>query len=112
MFEFADFLTKANNFPEDEVTNYFVWRQQDAIRNSLSKFARYFFSHKELENKNSSDMHEMLYTKGKNWATDLPDRFKNGVFITREKVFDNCPIFKTDRNEIEKLMVKNYTYSN
>jgi tRNA(His) 5'-end guanylyltransferase len=43
-----------------EVVNYFMWRQRDAIRNSIAALAQSKFSHKKLENKNGDEMKEML----------------------------------------------------
>jgi tRNA(His) 5'-end guanylyltransferase len=60
-----------------EVDNYFLWRQQDWLRNSLSMLARSHYSHKELHGKSTSDMHEMLYRKDVNWAKERDD-VKNG----------------------------------
>ena len=108
----ALFDTRINVYPEDEVANYFVWRQQDCARNSLSKFSRNFFSSAQLHEKRKADMHEMLYTIGKNWATDLPDWSKNGSFITKKQVFDLCPTFKTSHDIINKFIIKNYEYNN
>jgi tRNA(His) 5'-end guanylyltransferase len=67
-----------------EVMNYFRWRQQDCIRNSVSMVAQSIFSHKELHGKSQSDMHEMFYKKGINWATDYTDSQKNGRLIVKE----------------------------
>ena len=67
-----------------EVMNYFRWRQQDCVRNSVSMVAQHHFSHKELHGKNQSMMHEMLHQKGVNWATDFTDGEKNGRIITKE----------------------------
>ena len=47
-------------------------------------YCRSIFSHKELIGKKRADMHEMLYQKGKNWATDLTGQEKNGAFIIAE----------------------------
>lgn len=66
-----------------EVMNYFRWRQQDCIRNSVSMVAQANFSHKELHGKSQSDMHEMLHQKGVNWATDFTDG-ENGRLIIKE----------------------------
>ncbi len=60
-----------------EVENYFVWRQKDAVRNSLSMHAQSLFSHKELHGKSQTDMHDMIHAKGENW-NDLPEGFKRG----------------------------------
>lgn len=45
----------------EEVVNYFVWRQRDAIRNSIAGLAQSYFSHKKLENKNTDEMKQMLF---------------------------------------------------
>ena len=67
-----------------EVMNYFRWRQQDCVRNSVSMVAQSKFSHKELHGKSQADMHEMLHQKGINWATDFTDGEKNGRVIVKE----------------------------
>ena len=79
----AVFDCRAFNVPYDDVPNYFIWRQRDWIRNSVQMLAGHYFSHNELQGKSQSDMHQMLYEKGVNWA-DLDDRLKNGTFVSRE----------------------------
>jgi len=64
----------------DEVVNYFIWRQQDATRNSISMAAQSLYSHKELNGKSSDDKQEMMFQKGVNW-NDYPTRFKRGAAI-------------------------------
>jgi len=66
-----------------EVVNCFLWRQQDATRNSVSMAAQSMFSHKELHKKNTSEMHEMMFQKGVNW-NDYPVGFKRGRAIVKE----------------------------
>lgn len=73
----ATFDARAFNVPEADVANYFLWRAKDWERNSLSMFARSFFSHKQLLGKSCSDMHEMLHERGENWAL-LANDLKNG----------------------------------
>lgn len=65
-----------------EVENYFIWRQQDTIRNSISSLAQSLYSSKELHGKNVSDMQEMCFQKGKNW-NDLDTGMKNGRLIIK-----------------------------
>lgn len=77
----ALFDSRVFNIPKEEVYNYFIWRQQDWIRNSVQMYCQYHFSHSQLLNKNQQDMHEMLHGIGKNWATDLNDEQKNGRFL-------------------------------
>lgn len=76
----AVFDARCFNIPREEVSNYFLWRAKDWERNSVSMFARAYFSDKELHGKGRADMHEMLHQKGENWA-DLPDICKNGSFF-------------------------------
>ena len=77
----AVFDARAFNVPDDEVANCLLWRMRDWKRNSLSLYARSFFSDKELHGKSQADMHEMLHGIGKNWATDLTPQQKNGTFV-------------------------------
>lgn len=67
-----------------EVANYFVWRQQDATRNSISMAAQSMYSQKELHGKNTSQMQEMIHQKGKNW-NDYPGGAKRGRMIVYEE---------------------------
>lgn len=67
-----------------EVANYFLWRQRDAVRNSISMLAQHHFSHKELQGKSGNEMQDMLFTqRGVNW-NDIPDACKRGRVCTRE----------------------------
>lgn len=88
----AYFDSRAFTIPDRvEVMNYFRWRQQDCIRNSVSMVAQSKFSHKELNGKSQSDMHEMLHGIGVNWATDYTDGEKNGRVILKEKFITPVP---------------------
>ena len=102
------FDCRAFNIPKEEVCNYFVWRQKDWIRNSVSMLAQAHYSHKELHKKNQADMHEMLHEKGINWANVAP-QFKNGGFLSKyntESWFVNYEaVFTKHRNLIEDLLI-------
>ena len=104
----ALFDSRAFNLPVDEVCNYFIWRQKDWIRNSVSGLAQSHFSHKQLHQKSQSDMHEMLFSKGINW-NDLDLRWKNGQSINKIsgiwQIIDS-PIFTQDRNIIDSLLLR------
>lgn len=102
----AVFDTRCFVLPEDEVVNYFLWRQQDATRNSVSMVAQTLYSHKELHKKNSKVMQEMIFKKsGKNW-NDLPIYKRRGFCVNRSHVgweIDySPPRFNLDRNYIKK----------
>lgn len=100
--------------PEDEVCNYFIWRQQDATRNSIQMVARAHFSHRECDNKNTSELQALLHSrKGINW-NDLPVAQKRGRCVTRVtferegairhewRVDHEPPIFTADREYVER----------
>ena len=77
------FDCRAFNLGKDEVVNYFVWRQQDATRNSISGLAQANFSHEQLHGVNTAKMQDMLMTeKGINW-NDLPTEQKRGFCVVK-----------------------------
>ena len=63
-----------------EVENYFVWRQKDAVRNSIAMTAQSLYSHKELNKKSQADLQEMIFQRGQNW-NDMPEGFKRGRIV-------------------------------
>lgn len=73
----ANFDARAFNVPKDDVTNYFVWRQNDATKNSISMLAQSLYPHKELQGKNGDQMQEMCFQKGINW-NNIPTSQKRG----------------------------------
>jgi len=68
-----------------EATNTFLWREQDATKNSISMAARAKYDHKDLVDKNGPEMQEMLFQKGINW-NDYPRFFKRGTFVQRRVI--------------------------
>lgn len=75
---FPMFDCRAFNIPQDDVVNYFLWRQQDCTRNSIQTLARTMYSHKQLFNADTSKMQDMMMEKGVNWNKS-PTRFKRGI---------------------------------
>lgn len=71
------------NLPLHEVSNAFLWRQQDATRNSISGLAQACFSHRDVHGKDSREMQDMLHGKGINW-NDCPTVQKRGACLVRE----------------------------
>lgn len=85
-FKLATFDARVFQIPFiDEIVNYLIWRQQDATRNSISSVAQSLYSHKELHNKSTDDMQEMIFQKGINW-NDYSFREKRGAVIARVEV--------------------------
>ena len=87
-FKLAHFDARVFQIPyQEEVINYFIWRQQDATRNSISSVAQSLYSAKELHGKKTSDMQEMIFQKEINW-NDYSPREKRGSVIRKvEKKF-------------------------
>ncbi len=77
---------------EEEVINYFIWRQQDATRNSISSVAQSLYSHKELNGKSTDEMQEMIFQKGQNW-NDYPIGQKRGRAVAKRTIL--VPVSKT-----------------
>lgn len=117
----AMFDSRCFNIPESEVTNCFIWRQQDATRNAIQMLGQCNFSHRELQNKSCNDIQDMLMMqKGINF-NDMPTEFKRGVCCVKEIyqypevdikdgacprthwiIDKEIPIFTQDRNYIER----------
>lgn len=96
-----------------EVENYFIWRQQDCVRNSISSVAQSLYSHKELNGKNTSDMQEMIFQKGINW-NDYDGKLKRGRIIIKENVEGKSswisgspPTFTQQRDLLRSLIPDN-----
>jgi len=66
------------------VANYFIWRQRDAVRNSIAMAAQAHFSHRELHGVNTGQMQELLWSQRRvNW-NDYPAGFKRGRIGAKE----------------------------
>ena len=113
----ALFDSRVFTIPSDiEVENYFIWRQQDTTRNSISSVAQSMFSHRELENKNTDQMQEMCFQKGVNW-NDFSAKLKRGRLIVKQDyekegairskwVSVEPPIFTQEREMLKVLIPK------
>lgn len=66
-----------------EALEVFVWREDDAVKNSITMAASAFYSHRELHGKNSADKQELLFKKGINW-NNYPVSFKRGTYLQRK----------------------------
>lgn len=83
----AYFDARVSTLPDlNEVTNYFIWRQQDIIRNSVRSLGRVHFSEKNMDGRNTMEVKAMLSEKGIKWDECDPC-FKYG-YIVDKKDFD------------------------
>jgi tRNA(His) 5'-end guanylyltransferase len=83
-YKLAMFDARVFQIPyQEEVINYFIWRQQDATRNSISSVAQANFSTKELKGKKTNVMQDMLMVQKEiNW-NDFTPREKRGSLIRK-----------------------------
>ena len=87
--ELAHFDARVFTIPDrTEVMNYFIWRNQDCTRNSVSMLAQSMFSHKELQGKSTTEMIRMTHDHNignhSGWL-DLSSDLKFGRLIVKEK---------------------------
>lgn len=68
-----------------DAADVFVWREDDATKNSITMAARALYSDRELHEKDSAVKQEMLFQKGVNW-NDYPAFFKRGTYVQRRTV--------------------------
>lgn len=100
----ATFDSRAFNIPQDDVCNYFIFRQQDATRNAIQMAGQEYYSPKQLNKKTCSDIQEMLFkNQGINFDKYSSAR-KRGMCIVDGQVDNDIPIFTKDRNYIEKFV--------
>lgn len=124
----AMFDCRAFNLPRDEVNNYFLWRQNDASKNSVQMFAQAHYSQKELTGLKIEGLMEKLFEVGVNWNDAITYQKRGSCAIkvpsigkryveklgkeieferTRWTVDDDIPIFSKDKNYIEQFVYPN-----
>ncbi len=119
--ELATFDARVWVLPQDEVVNSFIWRQNDATRNSISMVGQAHFRQKELQNVSSNELQDKLFVeKDINWSK-LPVWQKRGLSIKKEEylksttegtavtrkrliIDHDTPIFTKDRDYIEQFV--------
>ena len=83
----AMFDSRVFNIPKEEVCNYFIWRQQDATRNSILSLAQSLYSDREIHGIKCDDLQDKMFTeKNVNW-NDESTVHKRGTCAY--KVIDN-----------------------
>lgn len=124
---FGMFDARVFNVPENDVCNYFIWRQQDAIKNSISMLGRTQMKQSELQGKNTKTVvAELRDSYDINWH-DAPLSFQRGTACHRTQVIEHAtqpitqeiqtvvrrpwvmdteiPVFTQDRNYVEQYLL-------
>lgn len=103
------FDARCFNLPKEEVCNYFIWRQQDWIRNSVQMLGRSKFSQNEMQGASCEVIQEMLWGMYRiNWDK-LDIYLKRGTFLFRNKnvvIDNNGPILTKDRDYVNKWLLE------
>lgn len=89
-----------------EAVHVFLWRELDAVRNSIQSLARTYYSHKQCNKKSSSQLQDMIHEKNDNW-NNYPSYFKRGTYVQRKKILRSFT-----EQEIEKLPAKHNARNN
>lgn len=113
----AIFDARCFNIPKEEVTNYFYWRQLDAIRNSIQMVGQSHFPHNILQYKTCEDIKDMLYVKDEIVWELLPTYKQRGSccikqdyiyknILRKQWVIDNnIPLFKEEGRDYIEVLV-------
>lgn len=104
------------SLPRHEVCNYFIWRQRDAVRNSIAALGQSLYSPAQLHEKGSAAVQDLIRAKGRNW-NDSPTWAKRGACLVRSVSEDDpeprrprwrvdleTPTFTQDRDYIERFL--------
>lgn len=125
MQEFPDRVEKLPRFDcrvfncsQLDAAKFFIWRQMDATKNSVSLVASENFSHKSLQGISSKERKQKLREIGDPWE-DYPEFFKQGIyvgkFVREVKVKDDKSIpeeVKANMPEtIERNVLETFTMS-
>lgn len=94
----ALFDSRVFTLPPHEVSNYFIWRQEDFHRNSVRMVAHEYLGHKACEHRNSQDLVNDLRNMDTpiDWYRDYEDVYRRGYCFIRgaDSVNVNVPVFK------------------
>lgn len=108
------------NLPVDEVNNYFLYRQQDAVRNSVQMVAQSQFSCNEIKGIKNNVLQDKLFVeRGINWNNlSIPEKrgtccikkptqvISNGETIMRNKwvIDEQIPIFSKEPDYVNSFI--------
>lgn len=78
--ELPIFDARAFNVPEEEMSNYFLWRVRDAHRNAVQKFGQNILSPSEMHGVNNTDLIEKLKGIGRDFNQEVSNEHMYGMF--------------------------------
>lgn len=101
----AAFDARAFTLPKEEVCNYFIWRQRDAIRNSILSTAQAYIGKRQCFGKSCEQLKEELKNSWKvNWDTDVEACYQRGECLL-DDIWDlKIPIFSENRDYVDRFV--------
>lgn len=101
----ALFDARIFNIPKEEVVNYFVWRQNDCIRNAINSIGQKYFSNNVLSHKSTADIKNMLADSDIS-VDSYDEKYMNGLICMKKDSwkFDTFQ-FKQNRKCVEGLFM-------
>ena len=100
------------NLPNEcELANAFLWRENDAIKNSITGMALHFFSHKQIQGKSGEEKIAMMKEKGYDFYRDTDEAFLRGTFYRREnykKVLSDEEVARIPKEQRYNLINDSY----
>lgn len=86
----------------EEVSDYLLWRQNDAKRNSVSMAGHHVFGHSLMTNKKVPEVKEMLNEKNISWD-DYPDGFRLGRLSLKASEPDSKTFTHSKTKEVKTV---------
>lgn len=120
----AAFDSRVFVLPEEEVCNYFVWRQKDCVRNSIQAWARSVLGPSKCHGMPQTELLLMCNEAHRPWDENLQRRWKYGIDVQRDRDRDDlvdvntflenrcgwdvyeAPLFEKNRHHIERHLEK------
>lgn len=104
----AHFDSRVFTIPDrTEVENYLIWRQQDAVRNSIQMAAQSVYSQKELHGHSCNELQEMLFQKGINWNDYASGEKRGRAIVKTQYEVSATAYFNKDGTDGGTMAVRN-----
>jgi tRNA(His) 5'-end guanylyltransferase len=99
----AFFDARVNNYPKEEVCNYYIWRQQDILRNSIQGLGQYHLGQRTIHGLKNQEVIELLQERKNINVDDIPLRFRRGIgYTVNGYLYHDLPVFTEDREFIDR----------
>ena len=99
----VNFDCRAFNVPIEDVNNYFIWRQRDAVRNSIQGYGQKIIGRKKIHGmKNDEVVERMLLEYEFDWHVEA--MYPRGTIVYPNDCKLDAPSFSDDHGFIENFI--------